>query len=579
MKKHIFYTLPFLIVSLLFSSCDDTLDEVKDEIQDAIDAGEIEDPNLIESSSLVYTLTEDDYETLNISAGYFDSLDDVKALMPAFLSDLYPALSDNGESLVTVGFDLNTGDAYSEYSLTASEYTGLRTTDYTEADDIVEGFETSLDEEDIQDYIATVLATNNPTAVSGDAIVVSYNTFEEVTKTIDTDAYYEADLTVESVFNGFESVSVTGDATWYYSASYGAVMNGYSGGTDYENEDWFISPEIDLTGVTDPAITINQALNYLDGDNRGKVMISTNHTVGNYASATWSEIVFSTLPTGSSWSYVQSDLVDLSAYAGETVHLALVYDYPDGDTPTWEIDNITIQPLNATTTEIEYEEQSAIFVYTGSAWEVQEPIELATEDYDAMGESYGSPGYYNNFDSNMNPDNYLPTFLNVNYPYATEGDIAYVAYAYYDGGATTKISVYNYSGTTWLAYNGIEAQTLQFGLEEGIWVPDNTIAYTLVEPTDYDIIVTSELAEDTEYANAIDNMSDYSNFDRRVGNTDYWSDEMVIAALIILLEEIAPDAEIGQKYSLTFATWNPGDSTETFKFIKNDSGEWVSNND
>lgn len=579
MKKYIYYTIPFLIVTLLLSSCEDSLDEVKDEVQTAIDSGEISDPDLVEASDLVYTLTEDDYASINVDEA-FDSSDDAKALLPAFLSTKYPSLSATSESLATITYNINAGDAYTEYDVTAVEYTGFRSSDYVEESEIIEGFEISFSDEDIQGYISDILSVKNVNAESGDAIVVSYNTFEEVEVTNDTNTYYDAVFTTEDDFNQYEVVSVSGDATWTQSSSYGAVMNGYSGGTDYENEDWVISPEIDLTDKSDVGITINQVLNYLDGENKGKVMISTDHTVGNYATSTWSEIVFATVPLGNDWTAVQSELVDLSSYGGETIHIAFVYDYPDGDTPTWQINEISIQSLNSTSIELEYESYSALFEYSDTAWEVLEPIELADEDYDAMGESYGYPGRYNNFDSGINPDDYLPTYLNLNNAYAAEGDVAYVAYAYYSGGLSTRISAYNFSGTEWLAYNSIQEETFQFGLEDGVWLPDNTIAYTLVEPTDYDIIVASELANDAEFSSAVSSVSNYSNFDRRVGNTDYWSDEMIETALIILLDEIASDAELGQKYSLTIATWNPGDGTETFKFIKDeDSGEWVSNND
>ena len=71
-------------------------------------------------------------------------------------------------------------------------------------------------------------------------------------------------------------------------------------------------------------------------------------------------------------------------------------------------------------------------------------------------------------------------------------------------------------------------------------------------------------------------MANFGNFDRRSGNTAYWSDEMVIAALALVLENNDPDAEEGQKYTITVAIYNGSSGTEEFKLIKDENEDWVS---
>ena len=80
---------------------------------------------------------------------------------------------------------------------------------------------------------------------------------------------------------------------------------------------------------------------------------------------------------------------------------------------------------------------------------------LQDDDYDSMGTESGQPGRYNNFDSNMDVDFYLPIFLSINFPYVKdEGATFEVYYAYYSSGeTTTRSATYFYNGTTWIPYD------------------------------------------------------------------------------------------------------------------------------
>ena len=53
-----------------------------------------------------------------------------------------------------------------------------------------------------------------------------------------------------------------------------------------------------------------------------------------------------------------------------------------------------------------------------------------------MGEDSGFPGKYDNFDSSMEPANYLPAFMNTKWIYAQGGDTKIIAYKYYNSGVT-----------------------------------------------------------------------------------------------------------------------------------------------
>ncbi|MDR1004356.1 MAG: hypothetical protein LBL97_05045 [Prevotellaceae bacterium] len=105
------------------------------------------------------------------------------------------------------------------------------------------------------------------------------------------------------------------------------------------------------------------------------------------------------------------------------------------------------------------------YVKTASGWDVYEmepgfvadnSYTLTTEDYDSMGTASGTPGRYNNFDSNMDIDMYLTNFLRVNYPYTAAGatyNVSYVFYISQKDGSRTESRIYKYDGSAWAPYD------------------------------------------------------------------------------------------------------------------------------
>jgi hypothetical protein len=59
------------------------------------------------------------------------------------------------------------------------------------------------------------------------------------------------------------------------------------------------------------------------------------------------------------------------------------------------------------------------------------PYELDSADYLAMGNTYGYPGYYYNFDKGMDKTFFLTTFLAQKYPYAQVGDVVALSYKFF----------------------------------------------------------------------------------------------------------------------------------------------------
>ncbi len=86
--------------------------------------------------------------------------------------------------------------------------------------------------------------------------------------------------------------------------------------------------------------------------------------------------------------------------------------------------------------------------YTGDAVYYQDSVEnmgandayvLTTADYDAMGTNSGEPGKYDNFAYNIDPDEFLPDFLNGKYPDESDGFSVIVSYKYYSNYVTSTV--------------------------------------------------------------------------------------------------------------------------------------------
>ena len=69
--------------------------------------------------------------------------------------------------------------------------------------------------------------------------------------------------TFETGMGSFTTQSVSGDQVWEYSAQYKYMsISGYVATVNNANEDWLISPKIDLSGVTAAKLTFDHVARY-----------------------------------------------------------------------------------------------------------------------------------------------------------------------------------------------------------------------------------------------------------------------------------------------------------------------------
>lgn len=153
----------------------------------------------------------------------------------------------------------------------------------------------------------------------------------------------------DASWGNWTPVSVLGDQVWDRDNTYGvngtpcAQISGYESGATMENEDWLISPAMDLTATDNEIFSFYSAVGYITPDEQLVVKISTDYDgSGNPNDFSWTDLD-PTLPDGSSnWVWTSSGNLDISAYDSENVYVAFVYSCGTTDAATWEVDDILI---------------------------------------------------------------------------------------------------------------------------------------------------------------------------------------------------------------------------------------------
>ena len=126
----------------------------------------------------------------------------------------------------------------------------------------------------------------------------------------------------ETDLGDFTAVSLASNRDWTWGQFGGngyAAANGFGG--DTASDDWLISPEVSLATAIDPKLVYQTARNF--GGPELEVLISTDYDGLNPATATWTALG-GALSQGS-YELVDSGVIDLSAYIGQSVHVAFHY--------------------------------------------------------------------------------------------------------------------------------------------------------------------------------------------------------------------------------------------------------------
>jgi hypothetical protein len=146
----------------------------------------------------------------------------------------------------------------------------------------------------------------------------------------------------ETNFTTWTAYNVLGAQVWspntYGNPGKCAAMSGYAGGNQ-NNEDWLITPAIDLSSVSGAVLTFQTAKNYT-----GPVMevfMATDYSGGDpNTDGTWTPLT-ATLSSGG-WSWTDSGDIDVSGAAGGNLFIAFKYTSTTSGSATYEVDNVKV---------------------------------------------------------------------------------------------------------------------------------------------------------------------------------------------------------------------------------------------
>lgn len=151
--------------------------------------------------------------------------------------------------------------------------------------------------------------------------------------------------TFESGIGEFTTQSVSGDEVWKHDAQYKYMLvTGYVDQTNKANEDWLISPEIDLAGVTAAKLSFEHVTRYFATvSTEATVWVSENYVDGLPSTAQWTQLTTPAFTNAANWNLVSSGEISLTAYAGKKIKIAFKYISTATKAGTWELKNFLVE--------------------------------------------------------------------------------------------------------------------------------------------------------------------------------------------------------------------------------------------
>lgn len=197
------------------------------------------------------------------------------------------------------------------------------------------------------------------------------------------------------------------------------------------------------------------------------------------------------------------------------------------------------------------------FLYLNGAW---------TKLYyitNAQFASIGKGGTNNNFATadNASIPAYLNAFLKADPSVmfnAKAGDVRYVSYKHFKNATTNptvaavtsqRVAVLTYDGSNWVT-TPFPAAPLAFAKNNGVWVADNTVNYTLTRPNHVAIADYNTGAT----AAAIANLRSFGNFSLSGGTA--WTDAQVTTGIALFLKANYTTAVAAQKFVISYLAYN-----------------------
>lgn len=159
---------------------------------------------------------------------------------------------------------------------------------------------------------------------------------------------------------------------------------------------------------------------------------------------------------------------------------------------------------------------------------------------------------------------------------AKAGDIKYISFAYYNSGSRLtyqRIKWMTFDGMNWGSKAVAESAPLTFLKQDGKWIPDPTIYYTMVAVDYTNLNLPNENYTFGTAANR-GNVAQYKSFNTNATNGTQWTPDEIKLAMIYTLNKVFPAAVADPElpYKITYYAYAGSYSYVTLKFIKTSTG-------
>jgi len=189
--------------------------------------------------------------------------------------------------------------------------------------------------------VTTTLKAIAYTATENSNVTTGVYNFE--ISTADATLPYVQHFTTDE--GNFTLYSSVGTQQWHWGNFDGGsmVMSGYENAASNDNTDWLLTPTFNFSGYSNLGLTFSEAINYITSFDNVQVLASTDYVSGDPALATWDILEPTGRSSGSSWSFVSTDTLDLDLYSGEeNVTIAFKYSSSAAGSATWEISKVIV---------------------------------------------------------------------------------------------------------------------------------------------------------------------------------------------------------------------------------------------
>ncbi|MDD2344770.1 MAG: DUF5689 domain-containing protein [Bacteroidales bacterium] len=160
-----------------------------------------------------------------------------------------------------------------------------------------------------------------------------------------------ADAIVNHVFTnnpvttmGYQAISVSGAQIWEYDGGNSYMkMSGLVGTSHVENEDWLITPSINLSSTTAPYLEIIHAARFGIPATELSVWASTNYDGTNIGTANWVQLTVPNYPINTSMTFIESGHINLTQFAGQNgVRIGFKYTSTNSSASIWGIKEVKV---------------------------------------------------------------------------------------------------------------------------------------------------------------------------------------------------------------------------------------------